>query len=285
MATVALLGTGLLGSGMVENLLRKGETVRVWNRSQAKLAPLVALGAVATVSPAEAVAGADRVHVVLSEDDAVDGVLAAAGPGLTEGTPIFDHSTNRPDLVLERTSRLRGAGVRYLSAPVFMGPADGRNGTGLMLIAGPTDEVEAARPALEAMTGRLWHVGERPDLASAYKLLGNGLLIGMSGVLGDLLAIGAAQGITPDQVAGLFEVFKVGNAMPNFLQRVAKKGEIPASFELSMARKDVRLMMESAGGADGLVVLPAVAGAMDRALAEGHAARDFSIYAWPRGRR
>ena len=52
-----------------------------------------------------------------------------------------------------------------------------------------------------------------------------------------------------------------------------------------MARKDVRLMMESAGGADGLVVLPAVAGAMDRALAEGHAARDFSIYAWPRGRR
>ena len=191
MATVALLGTGLLGSGMVENLLRKGETVRVWNRSQAKLAPLVALGAVATVSPAEAVAGADRVHVVLSEDDAVDGVLAAAvmtrtvsasgmdwgvlaaaGPELTEGTPIFDHSTNRPDLVLERTSRLRGAGVRYLSAPVFMGPADGRNGTGLMLIAGPTDEVEAARPALEAMTGRLWHVGERPDLASAYKLLG-----------------------------------------------------------------------------------------------------------------
>ena len=285
MATVALLGTGLLGSGMVENLLRKGETVRVWNRSQAKLAPLVALGAVATVSPAEAVAGADRVHVVLSEDDAVDGVLAAAGPGLGEGTPVFDHSTNRPDLVLERTARLREGGVRYLSAPVFMSPADGRNGTGLMLIAGPTDEVEAARPALEAMTGRLWHVGERPDLASAYKLLGNGLLIGMSGVLGDVLAIGDAQGIAPDQVAALFDVFKVGNAMPAFLQRVARKGEMPASFELNMARKDVRLMMESAGGADGLVVLPAVAGAMDRALAEGHASRDYSIYAWPRGRR
>lgn len=285
MATVALLGTGLLGSGMVENLLQKGETVRVWNRSQGKLAPLAALGAVPTASPSEAVTGADRVHVVLSEDDAVDAVLEAAAPGLAEGTPIFDHSTNRPDRVVERFNRLRASGLRYLSAPVFMGPADGRNGTGLMLIAGPTHEVEAAQAALSAMTGRLWHVGERPDLASVYKLLGNGLLISMSGVLGDLLALGEAQGVAPDQVAGLFEVFKVGNAMPAFLQRVARKGQQPASFELSMARKDVRLMVESAGGADGLIVLPAVAGAMDRALAEGHATRDFSIYAWPRGRR
>ncbi len=285
MANVSVLGTGLLGAGMVENLLKKGETVRVWNRSQAKLAPLVEKGAIAAESPSEAVSGADRVHLVLSEDAAVDSVLEAARPGLGAAVPVFDHSTNRPDRVAERVARLRAEGVHYLSAPVFMGPGDGRNATGLMLIAGPTDEVEAARPALEQMTGRLWHVGERADLASAYKLFGNGVLISMSGLMGDLLSIGAAQGLGPEQVGALFEVFKPGNALPAFLARVARKGELPASFELSMARKDVRLMLESAGGPDGLVVLPAVAAAMDRALSEGHADKDFSVYAWPRGRQ
>ncbi len=284
MATIAVLGTGLLGAGMVENLLAKGEQVRVWNRSAHKLAPLVARGAQAAATPAEAVAGAERVHLVLAEDDAVDAVLAAARPGLGAGVPVFDHSTNRPDRVAERTARLRAEGVRYLSAPVFMSPNDGRNATGLMLVAGPTEEFEAARPALERMTGRLWHVGERADLASAYKLFGNSVLIGLSGIAGDLLAMGEAQGLAPEQVGALFEVFKPGAALPFFVQRVAKKGEMPASFELSMARKDVRLMLEAAGGAEGLVVLPAVAEAMDQALAEGLAERDFSVYAWPRAR-
>ena len=284
MSVVAVLGTGLLGSGMVECLLRQGHTVRVWNRSAHKLQPLVDKGAVGTATPTDAVTGADRVHLVLSEDTAVDIVLEAARHGLGPDVPVLDHSTNRPDRVADRTTRLRAAGVRYLSAPVFMSPNDGRNGTGLMLIAGPTPEVEALRPALEAMTGKLWHVGERTDLASAYKLFGNGVLISMSGLMGDLLSIGAAQGITPEQVGALFEVFKPGNALPFFIQRVAKKGNMPASFELSMARKDVRLMLESAGGPEGLIVLPAVAEAMDRTLAEGYGEADFSVYAWPRGR-
>ena len=58
MATVALLGTGLLGSAFVEALLRNGHTVRVWNRTAAKAAPLVALGATLSATPAEAVTGA-----------------------------------------------------------------------------------------------------------------------------------------------------------------------------------------------------------------------------------
>ena len=47
MATIAVLGTGLLGAGMVENLLDKGQTVRIWNRTREKLEPLTEKGAVA----------------------------------------------------------------------------------------------------------------------------------------------------------------------------------------------------------------------------------------------
>ena len=67
MATIAVLGTGLLGAAFVENLLEKGHTVRVWNRTREKLQPLVEKGAVAADDPADCARGAERVHLVLAE--------------------------------------------------------------------------------------------------------------------------------------------------------------------------------------------------------------------------
>ncbi|MDP2312597.1 MAG: NAD(P)-binding domain-containing protein [Pseudomonadota bacterium] len=285
MATVAVLGAGLLGSGMVENLLAKGERVVVWNRTASKLAPLVEKGAIAAPDPAAAVTGAERVHLVLTSDDAVDATIAALQPGLTPGTPILDHSTNLPDRVNVRYARLRAEGVRYFHAPVFMSPQNARDGSGILLVAGPAAEVEALTPALATMTGRVWNVGERPDLAAVHKLFGNGVLIALAATMGDLFTIGAAQGIDAAGVLSLFEVFKPGNALPFIGGRVANAGTAPASFELAMARKDVRLMIEAAGGPDGLVVLPGIATAMDKAIAEGLGDKDFAVFAWPRRRR
>lgn len=283
MATIAVYGAGLLGSGFVENLLAKGERVVVWNRTPAKLAALVAKGAVAAADPAEAARGADRVHLVLTADDAVDATIAALRPGLGEGVPVLDHSTNLPARVAERARRLRAEGVRYLHAPVFMSPQNAREASGILLVAGPTAEVEALTPALATMTGRVWHVGERADLAAVHKLAGNGVLIALAGTMGDLFAIGAAQGLGPAEVLSLFDVFKPGNALPFIGQRVASAGDKPASFELTMARKDIALMIETAGGPDRLAVLPGVAASMDRALAAGLGDQDFAIFARPRG--
>ena len=128
MATVAVLGTGLLGAAMAENLLKKGNVVRVWNRSADKLAPLVAMGAVAAATPAEALQGVERAHLILAEDTAVDTVLQAAE--VPAGLPILDHSTNQPNRVAERYQRLRASGILYFHAPVFMSPANGREEIG-----------------------------------------------------------------------------------------------------------------------------------------------------------
>ncbi len=278
MTTVAVLGTGLLGSGMAQNLLGKGNTVRVWNRSAAKTQPLVQAGAVAARDPADAVRGAGRVHLVLTSDDAVDSVVAALRPGLGDGVAVIDHSTNLPARVAARTGTLRAAGVRYVSAPVFMSPQNAREAGGMMLLAGPKDECDALQPVLQPMTGKVWYVGERADLAAQHKLAGNGLLLALTGVMGDLLAMGAARGLAPADVLNLFEVWKVGAAIPLFGQRVATAGDGPASFELAMARKDLRLMLETAGDLP-LSVLPAVAAAMDRAIQQGHGHKDFAIFA------
>ena len=278
MDTIALLGTGLLGSGMVENLLQKGHAVRVWNRSPQKLAPLEGLGATAGKDPADAVRGAARVHLVLAEDDAVDAVIAALRPGLGAGVPVVDHSTNLPARVAARFAALRQAKVRYVPAPVFMSPQNAREGSGLMLLAGPKADADALTPALSAMTGKVWYTGERPELAAFFKLAGNAVYLTLTGAMGDLLAMGRQSGVTAEQIVGLFEVFKPGAALPFLGQRVAKAGEGPPSFELAMARKDVRLMLEAAGRAR-LTVLPALAAAMDRALAQGKGRQDYAVFA------
>lgn len=277
MQTVAVLGAGLLGSGMVENLLGKGHTVRVWNRTAAKLAPLAGKGATICASAAEAVRGASRVHLVLAEDDAVDTVTDALLPGLAAGTPIFDHSTNLPERVGPRFARLRTAGVVYLHCPVFMGPSNARAATGLMLFAGPRADLEAYEPVLSTMTGKVWFVGERPDLAAVMKLLGNGLLISITAAAGDALRIADAQGVDAAGVLELLANFNPGGSLPAMVQRVQRSDTADASFTLEMARKDVRLMIEAGG--PGLAVLPAVAASMDRAIDAGQGGKDFAVFA------
>ena len=113
MVTVAVLGTGLLGSGFVESLLGKGHSVRVWNRSAGKAKALEAKGATASASPAEAVGGAERVHLVLSADDAVDAVIEQLRPSLGTGVAVIDHSTNEPERTAARTEELRTAGGKF----------------------------------------------------------------------------------------------------------------------------------------------------------------------------
>lgn len=278
MPTVALLGSGLLGTGFVENLLAKGNTVRIWNRTASKLEALAAQGAIIAASPADAVSGADRVHLVLSEDSAVDSVLAAAQSGIGAGVPVFDHSTNRPDRVAERYARLRADGVHYVHCPVFMAPSNARAATGIMLFAGPAAEAETYAPLLSTMTGKVWFCGEQPERAAVYKLLGNAMIIALTGMMGDVLAIGAEAGMDPAMVNELFTHFNPGNMLPVVGQRIVRSEAGDASFTLEMARKDIRLMIESAGERP-LTVLPGVAAAMDEAIGDGKGLKDFAVFA------
>ena len=280
METVALLGTGLLGSGFARALLRKGHTVRVWNRSITKAEALAEAGAIVCGTAAEAAEGASRVHLVLAEDTAVDAVIAALRPGLGAGVTIVDHSTNAPARVAARAAALAEEGVAYVHAPVFMNPKNALDSTGIMVVSGSPARVEPVRAALESMTGSLWVSGEEPERAAMLKLAGNGMLLALGGVVGDLYAMADHAGFRPADVDALFQRFNPASMIGYIGQRVATGGIKPASFELSMARKDVRLMLETAGGSEDLAVLPGVAAAMDRAIAAGRADEDYGVYGW-----
>lgn len=274
MSTVAFLGTGLLGTGMAEAMLRRGERVTVWNRTAAKVQPLVGAGATSAASVEDAVADASRVHMVLSDDEAVDGVLARVVPSLAAGAVVIDHTTTSPTGTIARYARMRDAGVRFLHAPVFMSPDMARASQGLLLTSGPAALVEMTQPSLAPMASEVWHLGDDPGRAAAYKLFGNSMIFVITAGLADVFAMARHLGLPPADALAVFSKFAVGNVIKGRGEKMAR-GDFHAAFEMTMARKDVRLMLEAAGG-ERLVVLPAIARRMDRAIANGHGQEDLA---------
>jgi len=277
MTQIAFLGTGLLGAAFAEAAARRGDAVKAWNRTPDKAKALAAFGVQPVATPAEAVRGAARVHLVLKDDAVVEEVIAAARPALAADSVIVDHSTTLPALTAQRAARLRDQGVKYLHCPVFMGPPAARKALGSMLACGPAEWFDAVKAELAKMTARVEYLGERTDLAAVHKLFGNAMIIGVSALMADILTIAQASSVPGEDAVKLLGLLDL-NAMVAGRGGNMAKGNFAPSFELSMARKDVGLMVQACGERP-LAALPGIAARMDRLIAAGHGGQDPSVLA------
>lgn len=151
-------------------------------------------------------------------------------------------------------------------------------GTGLIGRAMAERALEQGHEAaLLAMTGRVLWLGERAELAASYKLFGNATIIALTGAVADVLTMGRALGIEAKDAMGIYEIFDPSMTLKYRGQNMAR-GLFAPGFELTMARKDVRLMMEAAGELP-LAVLPGVARRMDALIEAGHGADDMGVLA------
>ena len=277
MANIAFLGTGLLGSGMVEHFLRLGHSVTVWNRTADKARALESFGARVAATPEQAVAAADRVHMALSDDAAVDALMMRFAAHMPKGAWVIDHTTTSPAGTKQRYARSATEQIRFVHAPVFMTPQMCRDAGGMMLISGPQRNYDTLRTELEQMTGTVWYLGERTDLAAGFKLFGNSMFFTIAGGVSDVLAMAKSLDIAPADAAGLFSRLPIGAMIAPRVEKMSR-GDFTATFEMTMARKDIRLMIETAGRQP-LAVLPGVAARMDEAIAAGHGKDDFGAIA------
>jgi 3-hydroxyisobutyrate dehydrogenase len=277
---IAFLGMGLLGSNFTRALRKRGEEVRVWNRTAEKARPLAEIGAVVCEDLATAVRGASRVHLVLSDDQAVDDVLERARPGFEKDVIIVDHTTTTASGTRERAKRWAERKVSFQHAPVFMAPQNALESTGVMLASGERARFEKLEPELAKMTGKVMYLGDDPGRAAAFKLLGNSFLMFMTAGFADFFELGKAMGISSSDAAGLFKFFNPGATLPGRVERILADKFSDPSWELAMARKDARLMIEETErGGGSLAVLPAIAKTMDEYIARGHAHDDWTIIA------
>jgi 3-hydroxyisobutyrate dehydrogenase len=277
MTQIAFLGTGLLGAAFVEAARKRGEDVTVWNRTAEKARALEKIGAKVAETPADAVRGASRVHLVLTDDAVVEQVITALRPGLSPQTIVVDHSTTQPAATAERARRLVAEGVRYLHCPVFIGPAAAREQKGTILASGPRELFDAVHADLARMAARVEYFGERPDLAAVYKLLGNAFVVGLNALAADVLAIGAGADVSSTDALKILDFFNPSGIIAARGQKMLEKDYTP-SWELTMARKDVRLMIETADSYP-RAALDGIAKRMDALIAEGRGNDDLAVIA------
>ena len=169
-STVAFIGLGNMGGNMVRHLVAAGHQLRVYARRQEVMTPFVALGAVATSSPAEAARGADFVFTNVTSTADVEAVLLgrlanipAALPGVIDaaapGTIVCDFST--VDAVTTRiiAAKLAEKHIEFLDCPVSGGTKAAEAATLTMFVGGTLQNLARARPLLDKLGSNIFHMG------------------------------------------------------------------------------------------------------------------------------
>ena len=198
MSRVALIGLGRMGRGMAGRLLAARHDVVVHNRTREKAADLVTAGARWADSPAEAVAGAEAVLAMVSDDDASRAVWLGAD-GVLAGDPAPDAlaiecSTLSHDWVLELAAAVAAKKLHYLDAPVTGLPDAAAAGQLTLLVGGEPADVAAAEPLLRELSVDRVHFGP-VGAGTAYKLVIN--------LMGAVQIAAAAEGMAMAERAGL----------------------------------------------------------------------------------
>lgn len=275
---VAFLGMGLLGANFVKAMIKKGASVQVWNRTQAKATALESEGAKAFENVADAVKGADIIHLTLKDDASVNEVLATASAGFKQGAIIIDHTTTSAEGAIQRTKEWKERGFTYLHAPVFMGPQNALESTGYMLVSGDQTVISQLEPELSKLTGKLINFGAEEGKAAGMKLIGNLFLVTFTAGIADTLSLAKALHIPISDISALFDSWNPGAMLPARLKRMSAGTYDNPSWELNMARKDTQLFMDAAAhGGTKLAVIPAIAVEMDRWIKAGHGNEDWTV--------
>lgn len=240
MTTVAVLGMGKMGSAIARRLKQSGFELILWNRTPER-AQSLNLGPVAR-APVEAARQADVVLSILTGPEAVRDVYL--GPhGVFEdaqGKVIVEMSTAGAAIVDELASAATAKGAQLLEAPVVGSIPAAESGTLTVLVGGPTEALERARPILERL-GEVHHVG---DLGAAprLKLIANSMLAIITAGAAELLAASQGAGVDQDKAFWLLSRFApvLKARENNFLQDRHE----PALFAMKDMVKDLDLAMD-----------------------------------------
>jgi 3-hydroxyisobutyrate dehydrogenase len=244
---IGFVGLGTMGRGMAANLLKAGLSLQVWNRTSARAETLRQSGAVVAKSPAELASQCDIIVICVSDTADVeavvlsdDGVLSGARPG----SLVIDCSSISPQTTREISARLAERNVAMLDAPVSGGSEGAKNGTLSIMVGGPEDQLERARPVFAAMGKTTTHVGPI-GAGQTVKLVNQVLVVGNALAMSEALLLAQASGV---DVKKAFDAVSQGaggswmfsNRGPQILARDWRPG-----FSIALQQKDLRLILEA----------------------------------------
>lgn len=252
--SIGLIGLGLMGRPMGQNLLRAGFPLVVWNRSKDKAADLVRAGAKLAASPREAAGQADVLITIVSDPPALEQVLwgpqgatekTGALDGLRPGSVLVDSSTVSPDLARRVAGACAERRVDFLDAPVTGGTWGAEKGELVFMVGGKAEVLERVRPVLAVMGQRFFLLG--PNGAGQTVKLGMNLLLALEvDALVEALALVTAAGVPAERLIEVMQSSMGRSPLLDVKAPLILKNDFPPSFPLRLMHKDLRLALELA---------------------------------------
>ena len=280
MATVGLIGVGLLGSAVATRLLKAGHRVIGFDTAAERLRALRDLGGEAGASVRAVALESDAVCTLLPSLPTVeaailgaDGIAAAGKPGLL----AIQMSTISPALTVRLADESRARGLDFLDGPVSGTSGVVARGGGLMFVGGERSVFERARPVLEGMMARVVHVGA-PGQAMVLKLVANLLVALHSAAAAEALHLVRQAGLDPALALEVLVGSAGGSRMLEVRGPLIVRGEFPAQMKLGLFMKDLHLIQDAAREARAPVPLTDVAERLyAAAVAAGHGDEDLAV--------
>ena len=249
MANIGFVGLGQMGGAMSRNLAKAGHALRVYDIDPEAVQALVADGADAAGSPAEAARDVEFVFTMLQIGPIVEEVVFA-GNGIAEGISrdalYVDMSTILPEETQAIGKRLAARGIHMIDAPVGRTSAHAAAGTSTFMVGGEDADIARARPLLEVMGESITSCGPLGSGAMV-KLVNNYISAVINLATAEGLALAEAAGISQDIVADVIGQTPagLGHIRTTWPDKALKDDPTPA-FMLDLAYKDMGLALETA---------------------------------------
>jgi glyoxylate/succinic semialdehyde reductase len=283
---IGFVGLGIMGKGMVKNLLTKVEcNLVVWNRGVAASEELSAAypGKVEIAeTPAAVVSRCKYTFCMLSTEEASIAVFDRPGDGVidgvTAGKVIIDCATLSPERMVDECARISAKGGLFIEAPVSGSKVPAENGQLIFLCGGEESVYNEIGQALDAMGKAKFLFGPVGN-GSRVKLVVNMVMGTMMSAFAEGMQLSEAAAIPRDQLLQVLELSAIANPMfklkgPNLINE-----NYPAHFPLKHAQKDMRLAL--ALGNELGVTMPTTVAANDmyKSVLDQSGDEDFSAVA------
>jgi 3-hydroxyisobutyrate dehydrogenase-like beta-hydroxyacid dehydrogenase len=247
---IGYVGLGGMGHAMASNLISKGHTLRVWNRSPGKAADLVAQGATLVEHPGQAAAGDGIVFTMVADDAALeqvvggpDGIAARLGPG---GIHV-SMSTVSPETTQRIAALHAERGAAFVAAPVFGRPTAAAAAMLFILVAGEAGARDKIMPLLETMGQRVFPLGDDPVAASIVKLSGNFMIMGVIEAMAEAATLCEKYGVERSAMMDVMTQSIFATPLyVNYGKLIAQHDYANPGFKLSLGFKDANLVMAAA---------------------------------------
>ena len=246
---ISLLGTGLLGAAISERLLACGHRLTVWNRTPKRCMPLLALGARAAASPAEAVAAGELVITVLNDGPTTRSILLEQAGLALAGKLVLQVATIAPGESEALAIGLAELGAELLETPVLGSKPEALSGCLQLMVGGSAAALERARPVLAHLGGEPHHLGP-VGAALTTKLALNQLIASLTHSFSLSLHLVQRAGVDVEKFMAILRASAL--YAPTFDKKLAKEladDYLNPNFPTAHLRKDLQLFLLTAADA------------------------------------